>query len=154
MSATKHSRIGETDRDSQVVTSSQLSNFTNVSEASSHHNGLVPELLVVIEDLLNALDTRVFLGAVVLFVCCLVPVQDTSNKRRDEESTSLGCRNGLGQREHESQVAVHTVLRLQYMGCLDTFPCRSELDQDTRLVNANVFVELKNVSIEETGSRE
>lgn len=139
--------IGETNRDSQVVTSSKLSNLTNVSEASSHHDGLVSELLVVIEDLLNALDTRVLLGAVVLLIRCLVPVQDTANERRDEESTSLGCGNGLGQREHEGQVAVHTMFRLQYMGCLDTLPCRSELNQDTRLVDADVFVELENVRV-------
>lgn len=141
----------ETNRYSQVITSGQLRDLTNVSEASAHHNGLVSELLVVIEDLLNTLDTRVFLGAVVLLVRCLVPVHDAANKRRDEESTSLGCGNGLGQREHKSQVAVHTVLRLQDMSCLDTLPCRSELDEDARLVDANVFVELEKVSIPETG---
>ena len=140
-------KIGETNRDSQVVASSQLSNLTNAPEASSHHNSLVSKLLIVIEDLLNALDTRIFLGAVVLLVRCLVPVQNTANKRRDEESTSLGCGNGLGQREHEGQVAVHTMLGLQDMGCFDTLPRRSELYQDTRLVDADVFVKLKNVSV-------
>ena len=129
-----------TNRNSQVITSGQLRDFANISEASSHHNGLVPELLVVIEDLLNALDTRVFLRAIVLLVRCLVPVQDAANERRDEESASLSCGNGLGQREHEGQVAIYAVLRLQNMGCLDTLPCRSEFDEDTRLVDANVFV--------------
>lgn len=33
------------------------------------------------------------------------------------------------------------------MGCLDTFPCRSELDEDTRLVDANILVELKKTSV-------
>ena len=143
----------EANRNSQVITSGQLRYFSNISEASSHHNGFVAELLVVIENLLNALDTRVFLRAVVLLVRCLVPVQDTANERRDEESTSLSCGNGLGQREHEGQVAVHTVLRLQNMGCLDTLPSRSELDEYTRLVDANVFVELKKVNTWKTRKR-
>ena len=135
-----------THRNSQIITSGQLRDLTNVSEASAHHNGLVSELLVVIEYLLNALDSRVILGAVLLLVRCLVPVQNTANERRNQESTSLGCGNGLGEGEHESQVAVHTVLRLQDMGCLNTLPCRSELDEDTRLIDANVFVELESVS--------
>ena len=122
---------GQTNRDSQVITSGQLRDFSNVSETSSHHNGLVPEFLVVIEDLLNAFYARVFLRAVVLLIRGLVPVQDTANERRDEESTGLGCGNGLRKREHEGQIAVHLVLRLQDVGCLDTLPRRSQLDQDT-----------------------
>ena len=133
-------------RNSQIITSGKLRDLTNVSEASAHHNGLVSELLVVIEYLLNAFNSRVILGAVLLLVRCFVPVQNTANERRDQESASLSCGNGLGEGEHESQVAVHTVLRLQDMGCLNTLPCRSELDEDTRLIDANVLVELESVS--------
>lgn len=72
----------------------------------------------------------------------LVPVEDTADEGRDEESTGFSSGNRLGQREHESEVAVDAVLALKLVGGLDTLPCRRELDQYTRLVNALGFVQL------------
>lgn len=72
----------------------------------------------------------------------LVPVKDTTDEGGDEEGTSLGSGNGLGEGEHESEVAVDAVLRLQNVGGLDTLVGRSDLDQDAGLVNTGLLVEL------------
>lgn len=126
----------------EVITASKLSDLTNAAERGSHDNGLVAELLVVVEDLLHRLDTGVILWSVLLLGVGLVPVEDTADEGRDEESTGFSSGNGLGQREHESEVAVDAVLALKLVGGLDTLPCRRELDQYTRLVNALGFVQL------------
>lgn len=77
--------------DGKVITSGQLGDFTNVSERCSHDDGLVSVLLVVatcqlymilnvngilLEDLLDRLDSRVGLGSVLLSSGLLVPVED------------------------------------------------------------------------------
>ena len=48
----------------------------NVTEGCAHYNGLVAMLLVVIEDALDRLNTRVIVTFVVLASCLLVPVED------------------------------------------------------------------------------
>ncbi len=131
-----------TNRDSQVITSSQLSDFPQVSEASAHDDGLVAVFLVVVEDLLHALDAWVLLWAIILFVGCFVPVEDAANEGRDEEAAGFSGGNGLRKGEHESQVAVDAMLGLQHLGGFDTFPCRGELDENAGLVDTNGFVEL------------
>ena len=98
--------------DGQVVTASQLGDLANASERSTHDDGLVAELLVVIEDLLHALDTRVLLGRVLLLVRSFVPIQDTTDEGRDEEGTSFGAGDGLREGEHEGQIAVDAMLAL------------------------------------------
>lgn len=99
-------------------------------------------LLVVVEDVLHALDTWVLLGGVLSLHGSLVPVENSADEGRDQVSTSLGGSDGLNQREHEGQVAVDTVLGLQDVGCLDTFPGRGDLDQDSVLLDADGLVEL------------
>ena len=50
---------------------------TDVTEGSTHDDGLVVVLLVVVEDLLDSLDTRVLLvGVVGAGLVLLVPVKD------------------------------------------------------------------------------
>lgn len=50
---------------------------TYVTEGGTHNNGLVAVLLVVVEDLLHGLDTRVALARVVRSgLVLLVPVKD------------------------------------------------------------------------------
>lgn len=104
-------------------------------------------LLVVVEDLLDALDTGVLLLGVLLLGRGLVPVEDTANKGRNEVGTGLGSGNGLDLGEHERQVAVDAVLGLQDLSSLDALPCRGELDENALLVNAGLLVELRPVSI-------
>ena len=133
---------GKTYRDGQVVNTSKLSDLADVSERSAHDDGLVAELLVVVEDALHALDTGVLRGSILLLVCSLVPVENAADEGRDEESTGLSGTDGLGQGEEESQVAVDAVLRLQDLGGLDTLPCRGELDEDAGLVDALLLVKL------------
>lgn len=120
-------------RDSEVVATSELSDLASVSEGSTHDDGLVAELLVVVEDLNNGLDTRVLLLLVLLLVVGLVPIEDTANEGRDEESTGLSGSDGLNRREHQSQVGVDVVLGLQDVSSLDTLVGRGDLDENAVL---------------------
>lgn len=129
-------------RDSQVVTASKLSDLANVSEGGAHDNGLVTELLVVVEDLLNRLDTRVLLLGVLLLGRSLEPVEDTTDKGGDEVSAGLSSTNGLDEREHEGKVGVDTVVTLENLSGLDTFPSGGNLDQDAVLGDTLLTVEL------------
>lgn len=128
--------------DGQVVTASKLGDFTSVTEGSTHDNGVVAVLLVVVEDVLNRLDTGVLLGRVVTLVSSLVPVKDTANERRDEVGTGLGSSDGLDGGEHESQVAVDAVVTLENLSGLDTLPGGGNLNQDTVLGDTVLLVEL------------
>lgn len=99
-------------------------------------------LLVVVEDGLNGLDTGVLLGGVVALVGGLVPVKDTADEGRDEESTGLGGGDGLDAGEHEGQVAVDAVVSLEDLSGLDTLPGGGNLDQDALLGDTDFLVEL------------
>lgn len=127
----------------QVVAAGQRGDLANTSEAGSHDNGLVVVLLVVVVDGANALDTRVLFRSVVLLCLRLVPIKNTADKGRNEESASLGSGNGLGKRKHERQVAVDAVLALQNVRRLDTLPSRGNLDENALLFNANLLVKLE-----------
>ena len=99
-------------RDSQVVTSRELGDLSQIPKASTHNDSLVVVFLVVVEDRLYALDTWVLLGIVIPLICGLVPIQDASDKGRDEESTRFSCSNGLREGEHEGKIAIDAMLRL------------------------------------------
>ena len=61
----------------QVSGSLQLKQWTYVTERSTHNDGIVVVLLVVVEDLLNGLNTRVLVTDVVLArLVLLVPVKN------------------------------------------------------------------------------
>lgn len=128
--------------DSEVVAASELSDLTDVSEGSTHDDGLVAELLVVVVDLDDGLDTGVLLLLVLLLVVGLVPVKDTANEGRDEESTGLSSSDGLDRREHQSQVGVDVVLGLQDVSSFDTLVGRGNLDEDAVLGDTGLLVEL------------
>ncbi len=130
-------------RDGQVVDTSKLGDLTSVSERSTHDDGLVAELLVVVVDGLDRGDTGVLLLGVVLLGRGLVPVEDTTDEGGDEESTGLGGGDGLGEGEEESEVAVDAVIPLQNLGGLDTLPGGGNLDQDAILGDARRLVELR-----------
>ena len=126
----------------KVVTASKLSDFTGVTERSTHDNGVVAVLLVVVVNGLDGLDTGVFLGGEVALVSSLVPVENTTNEGRNEESASLSSSNGLDKGEHEGQIAVDAVLGLQDVSGLDTFPGGGNLDENAVLGDTNGLVEL------------
>lgn len=134
--------LQEVGGDGQVVTTSQLSDLADVTERGTHDNGVVAELLVVVVDVLDGLDTGVLLGGVVALVGSLEPVKNATNEGRDEVGTGLGGGNGLNQREHESQVAVDAVLGLEDVSGLDALVGGGNLDQDTVLGDTVVGVEL------------
>lgn len=127
----------------QVITTSQLGDLANVTERGTHDNRVVAVLLVVIVDAADAQHTRVFLRGVILLGGRLEPVEDATDERRDQERTGLGSGNGLDNAEHESQIAVDAVLRLEYVSGLDTLPRRGDLDEDTILGDAQGFEELE-----------
>jgi len=131
----------------EVVAAGELGDLADVAEGGAHDDGLVVVLLVVVEDLDDGLDTGVVLGGVLLLGVGLVPVEDTADEGRDEVGTGLGGGDGLGQGEHEGQVAVDAVLALELVGGLDALPGGSELDEDARLVNAGLLVELVVLSV-------
>ena len=131
----------------EVVAAGELGDLADVAEGGAHNDGLVVVLLVVVEDLDDGLDTGVVLGGVLLLGVGLVPVEDTADEGRDEVGTGLGGGDGLGQGEHEGQVAVDAVLALELVGGLDALPGGSELDEDARLVNAGLLVELVVLSV-------
>lgn len=54
----------------------------HITERGAHDDGLVAILLIIIEDLLYALDTRVVISNIVLSrLVLVVPIQNTTNKR-------------------------------------------------------------------------
>lgn len=130
-------------RDGQVVAASQLGDLASVAEGGTHDDGLVAVLLVVVVDGLDGLDTGVLLGGVVALVGVLVPVKDTTHEGGDQEGTGLGGGDGLDDREHQGQVAVDLVLRLQNVGGLDTLPGGGDLDQDAVLGDTLLLVQLE-----------
>jgi hypothetical protein len=129
-------------RDGQVVTASKLSDLASVSERGAHNNGVVTELLVVVEDLLDRLDTRVLLLGVLLLGGGLEPVKNTADEGGNKVSASLGGTNSLDEREHQGEIGVDTVVTLEDLSSLDTLPCGSDLDQDAVLGDALLAVEL------------
>lgn len=136
----------------QVVAASELGDLANAPERSTHDNGVVVVLLVVVEDGANGLDTGVLLGGVFLLGRSLVPVEDAANEGRDEVGASLSGGNGLDKREHEGKVGVDAVLRLEDLGGLDALPCGRDLDEDALLVNANLLVELRRLASATSGA--
>lgn len=96
----------------EVVTASELGDLTNIPERCAHNNSLVSVLLVVVENALHRLDTRVFLGRVLLLGGSLEPVENAADEGRDEESAGLGGSNSLDLGEEEGKVAVDLVLLL------------------------------------------
>lgn len=132
-------------RDGQVVAASKLRDLTSVAERGTHDDGLVAKLLVVVEDVLDRLDTGVLLLLVLLLVGGLVPVQDTADKGADEEGVRLGGGDGLDQAEHKGQVAVDAVVALQDLSGLDALPGGGDLDEDAVLGDPFSLVELDDV---------
>lgn len=135
--------LKEVGGDGQVVTAGKLGDLANITEGGAHDDGVVAELLVVVVDILNGLNTRVLLGGVVALVGGLEPVKDTANEGGDEVGTGLSGSDGLDQREHQGQVAVDAVLGLEDVGGLDTLVGGSNLDEDTVLADTVLLVELK-----------
>jgi hypothetical protein len=128
--------------DGQVITASKLGNLTDASERRAHDDRLVAKLLVVVENVLDALDAGILGRRVLLLGRGLEPVKNAANKGRDEVGTGLGGGDGLGEREHERQVGVDAVLRLQDLRRLDALPGRGNLDENAVLLNADLLVEL------------
>lgn len=115
----------------------------DVSERSSHNNGLVTVSLVVVVNGTDGDNSGVLLSVVrsSIGLVLLVPIQNSTDKGRDEGNTGLGAGDGLCESEEEGEVAVDTVVSLELSGGLNTFPRRSDLDENSVLVDSELLVE-------------
>jgi hypothetical protein len=103
-------------------------------------------LLVVVEDLADRLNTRVILVLVSRSgLVLLVPVQNTADEGRDEGYICLSASNSLAKAEQESEVTVDLVVTFEFTGSLDTFPGRSDFDENTFLGYTDGLVKLDKV---------
>jgi hypothetical protein len=132
--------------DGEVVAAGELGDLAGVAEGGAHDDGLVAELLVVVEDGLDGLDAGVLGGGVLLLVGGLVPVEDAADEGGDEEGAGLGGGDGLDLGEHEGQVGVDGVVALEDLGGLDALPGGGDLDEDALLADALGLVELGGIS--------
>ena len=82
--------------DGQEIATAQSSNLVDVAEGSAHDLGLVVELLVVLVDLGDALNSRI-LQEIELLDTLLgnKPIEDASDKWTDQGDTRFGASNSL-----------------------------------------------------------
>lgn len=149
----------------QVSARSTSPNQSTEHLRSTHDDGRVVVLLVVVEDLLDRDDSRVcsppkrasfistettlgfqrlsptLVSLVRLASRLLVPVKNPANERRDERDTSLSAGDSLAETEEKGEVAVDAVLLLELAGSLDTLPSGSDLDEDAVLGDSDGLVE-------------
>jgi len=103
-----------------------------------HNDGLDLMRLVVIVDLPHGEDAGIGFRRIALTFGFAVPIENTSNERRDKEGSGIGASGGLGQREHERHIAVDT-LALKYLRGPDSFPRGGDFDQDALVVQTQLF---------------
>lgn len=152
--------------DQQTRVAIEWEKTTHVSERGTHDDGVVVMRLVVVEDLLHGLHTRVLVALVGLPSRLLVPVEDlwshdristkierpphperrkkgthTSDEGRDEGNLGLSTGNGLLKAEEEGKIAVNLMVALELPSSLDTLPSRGDLDQDTLAGDSDGVVE-------------
>lgn len=80
------------------------------------------------------------MGGILLLVISLVPVENSSDKGRDQSDLGFSTGNGLGEGEQEGQIAVDVIFGLELLGSLDTLPGRSDLNQNSLGRNSCFFV--------------
>ena len=91
-------------------------------------------LLVVVVDLADRDNSGVGRSLVVsLWLVLLVPVEDSSDERRDEGHLGLRACNGLLEAEEQREVAVNRVFRLEFTCSLDALPSGCNLDKNAVL---------------------
>ena len=131
----------EAGADGEQVTARELEDLPGVAEAGAHDLGLVPELLVVLEDPRDRENAGVLgRGVALLAGGLLVPVEDAAHEGRDQLHLGVGAGDGLGEGEQQRQVAADAVLAEQARG-LDALPGGGDLDQDPVAVDAGGLVE-------------
>ena len=124
----------------------QRSKGTYVTERGTHDDGPVSMLFVVIVNLADGLNARVFLVLVSRSgLVLLIPIQNTADKGGDESDASLGTSNGLSETEQKGEVTVDLVVTLEFTSGLDTLPAGSDLDENAFLGDPNRLVELDQV---------
>lgn len=107
----------------------------------THDDGVVVVLLVVVEDLLDGLDSGVLVALVGLAGRLLEPVKDSADERRDKGDLGLSASDSLAETEEKGEVAVDAVDLLEVLGGLDTLPGGGNLDQNSLLLDTDGLVE-------------
>jgi hypothetical protein len=130
----------------QTITSRQFNDFVSVTEGSSHNNGVVSMLFVVVEDAGDRDHTGIFRSressdTLVLFV----PVHDATNKGRNQSASRLGASDGLRHGENQSQVTGDSLFFKNLSG-LDSLPSGGNLDEDAGLVDTDLLVKLNDLA--------
>ena len=91
--------------DRQPVAAGERHHLISGAERGAHHHGLVVEVLEVGPDLPNRQHAWILLGRVAAAGLLAVPVEDSANEGRDQERSRLGGGDGLGEAEHQGDVA-------------------------------------------------
>jgi hypothetical protein len=118
-----------------------------ITERSTHNDGSVFMLFVVVVDLANGLNAGVIFVLVSgSGLVLLVPIQNTANEGRNEGDTSFGTSHSLTETEQKSKVAMDLFITLEFTGSLDTLPGRRDLNENAFLGDTNGFVKLDQVS--------
>ena len=127
-------------RDGQTIATRQFQNLIGVTEGSAHDDCIVPELLVIVVNLRDGNNTRIFRrrkSSHTLFL--FVEIHNTSDKGADERDTRFRTRNRLGDAKNERQIARNAFL-FQHFGGTDTFPRGRDLDENSFLGNSHFLV--------------
>ena len=118
-------------------------------------------LLIVIENLLDRLDTRIVIALISLSCSFLVPIENllykfiryqpkntnamqcthSTNKGRDQGNTSLSTSNSLTKPKKKSKVTMNVFIPLQFTSGLNTLPRRCNLDQNAVFGDTKGFIE-------------
>jgi len=133
--------------DGEKITTSQSLDLSDVTERSTHDDGPVSMLLIVVEDFADGLNARVILVLISgSRLVLLVPVQNAADEGRNESDTSFGTSHSLTETEQESKVAMDLLITLKFTGSLDTLPGRCDLNENAFLGDANGLVKFDQVS--------
>ena len=125
-------------------------------------------LLVIIEDTLDRLYTRVFITFVGLPSRLLVPVEDlvqqqgivslhnmtesealmtySANEWGDQSDTRLRASNSLAEAKEKGEVAVNALVAFELAGSLDALPGRCDFNEHAFFLDSDRFVKRNEVS--------
>ena len=99
-------------------------------------------LLVVFVDFADGNHARIFCRRVLFLVgVSFVPVEDTANKRRNQEDARFGASASLSEGEQQRQVTVDAFFFQLFSGA-NALPGGSQLDKNTIVADARVVIQL------------
>lgn len=107
-----------------------------------HNYCLISIFLVIIKDVSYTNYTRVFFFWKILsWVLCYIIVKDSSNKWRYQINSSFSTCYSLCKWEDKSEIAIDFFF-FKSFSSLNSFPCRSNFDQDSFFRDSCFLIEL------------